>query len=210
MEWDAPRRRQLLHVALGLILGISACVGTARVTTATITGGGTFSADVTLTQFPCGLCGGGSLSGTATVGLTGLTTSNVPYVGTWVNASLSAAFGYSESCLGGQPAGTVPLVGDADGTFTLTGGTVRVGLRTHANTTLSGIFTYHRIAAAFAITLASLVATDSSGTIAASLTGGLSGTAAGAIRWTNGPGTCLTNTVNPQTAVVNGVVLSAV
>jgi len=208
VERTAPRRLRLVGVITALVLACSGWIGAARIAGATTTGGGSFSGTVTLPQFPCGNCNGGAFAGTGTISMTGLTMSLAPYAATWLDAPLTAGFGYNEACLGGQPSGTVPLVGTAAGSFSLTGGTVRVGLQTLTNATLSGSFAYHRVAAAVAMTLQNLVITNSAGTtVVANLINPLVGESAGAISWTNGPGECPGTYQSPQTASIKGVAL---
>ena len=203
----APKWLRWLRVLIGLTLAGTACVLSTLLPTASMAGGGVFGGTVTLGDFPCNNCSNGSFSGTGDLILGGVTTSLGPYVANWLGAPLAAGFGYSEACLGGQPSGTVPLVGSANGGFSLTGGTLRTGTQTTTGITLTGSFFYHRDAAAIIVTLESLSIKDSSGnTIAANLDNVLVGQSVGAIRWTDGPGECPSTIVNPQTAAIDGLV----
>jgi hypothetical protein len=209
------------RLAVVLVSVTAAGLGVPRAAAATTTGAGAFSGTVTLPIFPCPTaptCTGGTFTGTAALSLSGVGTATmsgvpVPYTAAWPatpgNLTVSS-FNYFDDCAGIEPPGVPPLLGNAQGTLTLSGGTLVLGGGTLGSATLTGVFNWDRTGTAVRVALTSLTITAGAGAAAVNLDNTIKGQSAAGFVWTNGPGQCSPGpSQTNQTAAVAGVTLQA-
>jgi hypothetical protein len=210
------------RIALALVAVMAAALGMPGSAAASMTGTGALSGGVTLPIFPCPstpTCFGGTFTGTAALSLSGVGTGTisgvpVPYSAAWTATSGNLTvpdIGYQDDCMGIETAGIPPLLGNAGGTFNLTGGTLVVGTGTFSNATLTGTFSWDRKGTAVRVTLTGLTIAAGAGAVAINLNDTIAGESPAGFIWTNGPGQCTPGpSQSNQTASVAGVALQAV
>ncbi|HZU47627.1 MAG TPA: hypothetical protein VFA16_10330 [Mycobacterium sp.] len=182
--------------------------------TSTTSGEGLVEGTVDLTQgFPCS-CALGAFNGTVALTLSGISTFTLdgapePYTAVWTGTGNTVAnFGYTETCLNEQPDNTPPLLGSANGTFTISGGLLDLGTNVYS-VSLTGVFTYQRIGTGVRMVFTQLAISNGS-TIATNLDNfTLVGQSADAIAFVPPVGTCVDQVV-PQLATLAGMALQVV
>jgi hypothetical protein len=214
-------RRRLFHLLVGCLVA-SAAAGLdipAVTATTTTTGSGSLQGTATFgSGFPCSGCSGGVLSAAAAMSLSGAPQAGIVYTASWpdprtsplgsIPINLTANFAYSGTC---EASDSLPAVlGNAGGSFTVSGGQLELNGTLWDNATLTGTFNWQQLGpTTAAVTMYGLSITGGAGPsqIALNLDNSVIGVGVVSLAWMSGPGTCQNQQQPSAAALITGSVV---
>jgi hypothetical protein len=199
--------RRLIRL-VALMVGAGAVALPARPVRALAPGIHGFAVTATVENYPCVIpyCSG-TLAGTGAAVVTGLSTTSQPFAATWPNPKQPLAtsnttgslFDLVDSCPVGSLAPSPG--GSGSGSFTLSGGLLVYQGQALSGATLSGSFSWQRVADDLVITVSGATVTAPNGTVVAFQETLADGAGDGAWAVTSGVGACGAPLTNPTVRI---------